>query len=42
MANENDYSMMIKSLITPIFTYSSVFTKNNMRPFLIDVVPPSD
>jgi len=38
----NDYSTIIKSLIPHIFTYSSVFSKNNMRPFLIDVIPPSD
>jgi hypothetical protein len=42
MANKNDYSMIIKSFIPLIFTYSSVFPKNNMRPFLIDVIPPSD
>ena len=33
---------MIKLMIPLIFSYSSTFVKNNVRPFLIDVVPPSD
>jgi hypothetical protein len=48
MPNKNDYSTMIKLMISLILSYGSTFTdrnnKNNIKtiPFLIDVVPPSD